>query len=641
MNRWPLQIWLLVIALGASIAAHASRTPAVDIVPGVQKLALWPALHVVKAGGRSLEPAQVAALAPGPSSLTVDSPHRIFGRGDGAFWGAFAVHNARQSGSEYLLALEATTLFNAQLFMLEDSGVWSEVPSWAKNARGSLGGGTIHPVWTLQIPPGKTLDMLLLIEGDSIIRFPVFLYSPEAFVISERKINFLVGTTFGIFLFIGVYIASLRRHLRDRSVPLFGIILVADLVGAFWLSGVWSAIFPSVPESMLSPIGFGAYAILFGCGSWHARLYLNTGGWAPGANRILLLLGWLWLCLAPWFAVTFPGNARILLVWGGTATALMVVAVSIFAARKQIRFSGYEAATWLTSLLFVMSYMIARAFDQPLLWSSSALALVQATAIAILYGVAMSQHLLRQKDLTEQSQKEAVLERETVAARMRERSLIYAATNHDLRQPLLGVSVFADLLKSARTEEDRSSYSVKLSLALSEVDDILVSMQQLSAVNEESNSPALETVYLHEILVPLIEEYRSRSQYKNATIRYVPSRVLIHTHIPYFQRIVRNALSNAIRYIGPGGRILVGCRRGGGLRLVVADTGRGMSKEQTEKAFDAFTRFDPATANTDGAGLGLFSTKSLATSLGLSVSLASREGRGTVFSVEIPWPPSE
>ena len=631
--RW---LWFWVCALGLSSAAFATHTGLTEILPDMHRVALWPSVHVVKDGGRQLAPAQAEQLALGSEALTVDSPERILGRGDSAYWGHFKVHNPDDSVRERILALEATTLFDVRLFAKDGSGKWNEVPSWAQNSKGNVGGGTIYPVWTLLIPQGKTMDLILRIEGASIVRFPVFLYTPERFAQGDRKFHVLVGITLGIFLFIGLYIASLRRHLNDPSVPLFGVILVADLVGTFWLTGVWSEVFPSVPESILSPIGFAAYATLFGCGCWHARLYLGTLRWSPRSDRVLNLVGWGWLSLAAWFALVFPGGARILMVWGGTATALLVVTVSVMAARKHIRFSAYEAATWLTSLVFVMSYLIARVFNQPLLWSSSALALVQATVIAVLYGVAMSQHLLRQKNMLEQSEKEAILQREMVAASMRERSLIFAATNHDLRQPLLGISVFVDLLKTADKAEDRTQYANKLSLALSEVDDILVSMQQLSAVNEVAHKPTMDDIRLDEILTPLVDEYRSRSQYKNITIRHVPSHLTIRTHAPYFQRIVRNALANAIRYIEPGGRILVGCRHGGGLRLVIADTGRGMSKEQTEKAFDAFTRFDPESAKNEGAGLGLFSTQSLAKALGLKVGLQSREGRGTAFCIHLP-----
>jgi signal transduction histidine kinase len=234
------------------------------------------------------------------------------------------------------------------------------------------------------------------------------------------------------------------------------------------------------------------------------------------------------------------------------------------------------------------------------------------------------------------ARQEAVMQREKGEALTRERGLLFAATNHDLRQPLIGVSLFADLLKSARTPVEREAHSRKLDMALKEVDDLLVSIQQLAAIHEGSPHPVFETVKLDDLLAPLIEEYRGRSEYKRITLRYVPPRLSITTHVPYFQRIVRNALSNAIRYTDRGDRVLVGCRRGSGLRLIIVDTGRGMTEEQTGQAFDAFQRFNSGMSIPDGFGLGLFSTKSLASALGLAVSLRSHKGRGTEFSILIP-----
>lgn len=635
MPHWLKRVLLaLVCTAGVATSALAAPRAALDIDDAVHRVALWSSMHVYKAADRDLHPAQVAARMTDLNALPVQSPEQIFGRSGFTYWGAAAVRNPTAKAVEKILTFEATTVFDVRLFMRRDSLDWQEVQSWSKRSQGALGSGTIYPVWVLELPPAQTVELMLRVESPSIVRFPVFANSLEKYILDQRKFHLMAGITLGIFLFIGVYIVSVKRQWQEPSVPLFAVILVADLVGALWLSGVLSELFPAVSESILSPIGFAAYATLFGCGCWHARLYLRTDDWAPRASRVLVWFGYLWLFLAVWFALVFPGGARILLVWGGTCTALLVVSVSILAARKGVRFSGYEAATWLTSLVFVMSYLLARAFSQPLFWSSSSLALVQATVIAILYGVAMSQHIQRQRDEMERLQKEAVLQREIVAARLRERSLIYAATNHDLRQPLMGVGVFADLLKSAQTLEQRTNFAGKLDLAIGEVNDILLSLQQLSIVNEQVDSLELETVALTDVLKPMVEEYRNRAQYKNITIRYVPSKLLIRTHIPYIQRIVRNVLSNAIRYSAPGGRIVVGCRHGGGLRLVIADNGPGMEGPQIEQAFEPLTQFS-SEAVREGSGLGLFSTKTMADALGTQVSLISRKNAGTVFLLQL------
>jgi two-component system sensor histidine kinase EvgS len=69
---------------------------------------------------------------------------------------------------------------------------------------------------------------------------------------------------------------------------------------------------------------------------------------------------------------------------------------------------------------------------------------------------------------------------------------------------------------------------------------------------------------------------------------------------------------------------------------VIADTGHGMTEDQTRRAFDAFQRFDAGKSIPDGFGLGLFSTRSLANALGLEVRLSSRAGHGTEFSLSLP-----
>ena len=632
-----LHRFLLACCLSClAIAAQAVSSTPVTIDHEAGRVPVWQALRIVSSLERQLTPQQAAELAAGPGAISVDSPDRVLGRGTSPYWALFSLYNSDADEQLRLLELEVTTQFDVRLFARSSTGAWQQLRSVAEAAAGRIGGGTTHPVWALHMAPRETTEFLLRVEGPAIVRFPVYVYHPVGFAERERKISIALGVALGGCLFVGFYILSLRRYLDDASVSLFICMLVADLVGALWLSGFLSEFLPGVPESTLSQVGFFAYSTLFGCGSLHARIYLNSAAWAPRIDSLLRALGWFCLALAPWFSAVFPVAARIVIVWGGASIALMLVAVSVLAARRKVPFSGFIAAAWLAYLLVGSYFLIARLIDNPQFWSSSSIALVQAAVIAILFGSAMSQRLMRQRDVLVAARQEAVMQQERGADLMRERSLIFAATNHDLRQPLLGVGVFAHLLKTAGTAREREEHARMLDIALKEVDDLLVRIQQLAAVNEASNQPALETVKLDDLLLPIVEEYRGRSEYKNITIRYVPSLLVITTHVPYFQRIVRNVLSNAVRYTDRGDRVLVGCRRGGGLRLVIMDTGHGMTEEQTRQAFDAFRRFDPKMAIPDGFGLGLFSTKSLANALGLAVSLLSHSGRGTEFRISLP-----
>jgi len=636
MNCGRLRAFFACCMQCLAMAAQAAAPEPVTIASEAGRVPVWQQLRIVRSADPQLTPQQAAELASGPEAISVDSPERVLGRGTSPYWALLSLYNPDASEQLRLLALEATTQFDTRLFKRNDAGAWYQVRSLADAAGERFGGGTSYPVWELHLAPRKTTELLLRSEGPAIVRFPVFVYHPVRFAERERKAHVAIGVSLGICLCIGLYIGFLRRYLDDKSGPLFICMLVANLVGALWLSGFLGELFPAVPESILSPIGLAGYAILIGCGTLHARIYLNSAAWAPRADRLLQTIGWLWLALAPWFSLAFPVAARILIVGGGSAIGLILVVVSVLAASRRVPFSGYIALAWMAYLLTGTYFLLARVVDYPFLWSSNTMALVQATVIAMLFGLAMNQHLMRQREVLVLTRQEAVLQREKEADLMRQRSLIFAATNHDLRQPLVGVSLFAYLLKTASTPAERDEHAHKLDIALKEIDELLVRLQQLAAVHETSHQPTLETVKLDALLLPVIEEYRGRSEYKRITIRYVPSRLSIRTHVPYFQRIVRNVLSNAIRYSDRGDRILVGCRRGGGLRLAIMDTGRGMSEEQTKRAFDAFQRFDSEKSIPDGFGLGLFSTKSLADTLGLKVSLHSHQGRGTEFRIALP-----
>lgn len=154
-------------------------------------------------------------------------------------------------------------------------------------------------------------------------------------------------------------------------------------------------------------------------------------------------------------------------------------------------------------------------------------------------------------------------------------------------------------------------------------------------MHEEVRTPFAQIVEDHPLVADSLTACvrDSDAELKVVTAESLRAALRIFTHVPYFQRIVRNVLSNAIRYTEQGDRILVGCRRGGGLRLIIADTGRGMSEDQTKLAFDAFQRFDSGMSAPDGFGLGLFSIRSLAKTLGMEVSLHSRKNLGTEFSI--------
>jgi signal transduction histidine kinase len=117
---------------------------------------------------------------------------------------------------------------------------------------------------------------------------------------------------------------------------------------------------------------------------------------------------------------------------------------------------------------------------------------------------------------------------------------------------------------------------------------------------------------LDEVLDQLAEESRVQALRKDLDFRYVPCARMVQTDRHLLARVLRNFLSNALRYIAEG-RVLLGCRRDpSGIRIEVWDTGPGIPAEEQEAIFVAFHRVAvavPPAEQNGGLGLGLSSAR--------------------------------
>jgi len=242
-------------------------------------------------------------------------------------------------------------------------------------------------------------------------------------------------------------------------------------------------------------------------------------------------------------------------------------------------------------------------------------------------------------DVTERKR----IEDELVAARRRAeesntaKSKFLAAISHDVCQPLHAQALFLDLL--ARTELSTHQREVLDSAiaAARSCGEMLNTLLDFSRVEAGIMEPCLQAIELQPLLNKMEREFGPQADAKGIVFRSRDTDLVLQSDPMMLELILRNLVSNAIRYTDHGG-LLVTCRkRGSEALLEVWDTGIGISTAHQQVVFHEFFQLNnPELDRQRGLGLGLAIADGLALKLNRRLSLASTPGRGSVFRLSIP-----
>jgi signal transduction histidine kinase len=223
----------------------------------------------------------------------------------------------------------------------------------------------------------------------------------------------------------------------------------------------------------------------------------------------------------------------------------------------------------------------------------------------------------------------------------RAKSDFVATASHELRSPLTSIKGFVELLE--RSPDRMSGRQLEFldiikrsTERLVELVNDLLDVARLEADHVEINARPID---VGEAVQELAELIGPRILAKHQTLgTYVaPTLPLAMADPERIRQVIGNLLTNAHLYTGEGGRIHLGVEADRAwVRIVVADTGIGMTAEETERAFERFYRARSGNESAPGTGLGLSIVKSLVDLHHGIIEVDSEPGRGTTFSVLIP-----
>ena len=258
--------------------------------------------------------------------------------------------------------------------------------------------------------------------------------------------------------------------------------------------------------------------------------------------------------------------------------------------------------------------------------------------LAILSAAILVVYILR--DIKrERRDRQRILEAKTETERiMQQRERLLLTITHDIKAPAASIAGFIDLLSEYVDRPKAVGYLQSISGSanhLLQLVSALLDYHKLESGKAERHEVSFQPTALVSECVAQMQPLAMAKQLRLATDINVAEDMFCRSDAFRIKQIVNNLVSNAIKYTDEG-EVRVGINvQNGTMMLSVKDTGSGMTPQELQSVFNAFTRL-PGAQGKEGVGLGLTITREIVTLLGGRINVASTKGKGTTFRVCLP-----
>lgn len=219
----------------------------------------------------------------------------------------------------------------------------------------------------------------------------------------------------------------------------------------------------------------------------------------------------------------------------------------------------------------------------------------------------------------------------------RDKSRFLASASHDLRQPLQAMVLFSEALQEVAQEKETQQLSDQIGKSVGALVDMFDELLDISKFDAGMVKAVKQHFLLQAVFDRLHAEFLPVALTKGLELSMEKTSLVGYSDPNLFERILRNLISNAIRYTDIG-RVRVSCINNDGiLQLDVIDTGIGIRAESIPHIFEEYYQVN--NQNRDrlkGLGLGLAIVRRMEALLGCNVTVASKPALGSIFSLNIP-----
>jgi CheY-like chemotaxis protein len=243
-------------------------------------------------------------------------------------------------------------------------------------------------------------------------------------------------------------------------------------------------------------------------------------------------------------------------------------------------------------------------------------------------------------DITAQKQAEVALEqaRQVAECASEEKTRFLVAASHDLRQPMQALAALIGILAARPHDPDEAALVKRADRAMRSLSDLLNALLDFSRLDAGVIRPHWECFPAHHLLEAMREEFEIEASEKELQFTVQNCPCWVRSDPALLARMVRNLVSNAVKYTPSRGQVTIVCHQEQGrIRLEVGDTGRGIRPEMHDAIFEEFRQIgNQERDDRKGLGLGLSTVRKMAQLLDHPITLRSSPGAGSTFTISVP-----
>lgn len=365
---------------------------------------------------------------------------------------------------------------------------------------------------------------------------------------------------------------------------------------------------------------------------WRYRMHIDTvqqcKRWSQAFNLLTLLVALMWGGIALWF---FPQDLAY--------QALMICLVLGLAAGAVTLDSVYPPSLY----IYVLGVSLPLLVRLMLTGDETHLILAAMLLLFVIGSLSAGRELsktfwksLYQRHENDFLVQQLVQQMGIAETANRDKSRFLASASHDLRQPLQALVLFSESLQGIARDNDTRHLAVQIGKSVDALVDMFNELLDISKFDAGVVQATKQHFNVQNVFDRLQAEFTPLALAKDLELTLQPTTQIVYSDPHLLERILRNLISNAIRYTDIG-QVIVSCRRAGEMvQFNVADTGIGICADSMPHIFEEYYQVNNKHRDRlKGLGLGLAIVRRMEVLLGCKVSVVSEPAKGSVFSFSV------